>query len=132
MYVSYDAFSELSGSDMSEQDYMRLAPLADLIIDDWTLERVGRAVRNGEALPDSVVSVYIAIVGNLPAMLANSKAQEGGVVSSFSNGIDSYSFDVDSKVGDELQRSIGWMLDLLPVEWSSRCVSFEGGNRYAR
>lgn len=132
MYVSYETFKELSSSAIDEQEYVRLSSIANLIIDDWTLERVGRAVRDGEELPSSVVNVYVAIVDNLPALLENSKAQEGGVVSSFSNGIDSYSFDVDSNVGDELQRSIGWMLDLLPVEWSSRCVSFEGGNRYAR
>lgn len=131
MYVSYETFKELSGSTINEQEYVRLSSIADLIIDEWTLDRVGRAVKDGEELPESVRTVYSAIVDNLPALLENSKAQEGGVVSSFSNGIDSYSFDVDSKVMDELNRSIGWMLDLLPIEWSSRCIAFKGGNKYA-
>lgn len=140
MYVSWADFSkrtlgntdpEKGQVDISEQQYMRLSTMADLIIDDWTLDRVGKAVKNGEELPDSVKTLYVAIVENLPALLSNSKAQTGGLVSSFSNGIDSYSFDVTSTVNDELKRSLGWQLELLPVEWISACVSFEGGNKYA-
>lgn len=150
MYVSWDDFATLTlgyvvstpnemgednpesvKPDYTQEEYMRLAPLADAIIDEWTLDRVGRAVRNGEELPEIVRTLYVAIIENLPAVIENGKVQTGGLVSSFSNGIDSYSFDVDSSVRDELKRSIGWMLDLLPVEWISQCVYFEGGNKYA-
>lgn len=140
MYVSWEDFSNLTlgntdpdkgQPDFTEGTYVRLASMADLIIDDWTLGRVGKAVRNGEELPDSVKTLYVAIVEQLPALMENSKVQSGGLVSSFSNGIDSYSFDVTQTMDDELRRSLGWQLNLLPVEWISACVSFEGGNKYA-
>lgn len=140
MYVSWEDFSKLTlgntdpdkgQPDITEGTYVRLASMADLIIDDWTLGRVGKAVRNGEELPDSVKTLYVAIVEQLPALMENSKVQSGGLVSSFSNGIDSYSFDVTQTMDDELRRSLGWQLELLPVEWISACVSFEGGNKYA-
>lgn len=117
--------------DMTEEQYIRLAPIADAIIDNWTLERVGRAVKNGEELPQIVVVLYVSIVENLPALIENSKMGKGGLVSSFSNGTDSFSFDVTSTMQAQLYQSIGWMVDLLPIEWCSRVASFEGGNKYA-
>lgn len=132
MYVEWDTYESIAlGSGITEEQYVRLAPMADLVIDDWTLERVGRASRNGEQLPESVVLLYCSIIEQLPALMENSKVQSGGLVSSFSNGIDSYSFDVTATMKDELRRSLGWQLHLLPVEWISACVSFEGGNKYA-
>lgn len=117
--------------DISEKEYVRLAPMADALIDNWTIGRVGRAVKNGEELPESVRTLYVSIVENLPAVIETGKVSSGGLVSSFSNGIDSYSFDVTKSISDTLYQSLGWMLDLLPVEWCSSVVSFEGGNKYA-
>lgn len=150
MYVSWEDFATLTlgnvattpdekGEDNPEpvkatftpEMYERLAPIADAIIDDWTLNRVGRAVENGEELPQIVSVLYVSIIENIPAIMDNSKMGKGGLVSSFSNGIDSYSFDNTKGIGDQLYQSLGWMLDLLPIEWCSAVVSFEGGNRYA-
>ena len=118
-------------SKLDDAEYMRLSALADAIIDDWTLGRVGRAVENGEELPEVVKTMYMAIIDSLPNLMANSQVTEGSQVSSFSNGVDSYSFDTESGASEQLKASLGWMLDLLPVEWISQCVYFEGGNRYA-
>lgn len=131
MYVDYDTFDAMALAVLSEGEYARLAPLADAIIDHWTLERVGRAVRNEEELPAPVVSLYCAIVEALPPIIEGSKPGKGGLVTSFSNGIDSYSFDVSATAADQLWRSLGWMVDLLPVEWVSAAVAYEGGNGYA-
>lgn len=131
MYVPYDVFTEHGMADLTEDEYKRLAPMADLVIDHWTLERVGRAVSNGEELPAPVVALYCAIVEALPPIIEGEKPSKGGLVTSFSNGIDSYSFDVSETVEQQLQRSVGWMADLLPVEWISAAVAYEGGNGYA-
>lgn len=137
MYIAFDEFKRITlldasdGGDFTEEMYERVAPMADLIIDNWTLDRVGRAVKNGEDLPSSVKTLYVKIVESLPAIMDNSKVSVGGLVSSFSNGIDSYTFDVTTGMMEQLHQSIGWMLNLLPVEWISACVPFEGGNRYA-
>lgn len=137
MYVSWDTFKSATLVDtedpkkgITEEQYTRLAPMADAIINNWTLDRVGRAVKNGEELPDSVVTLYVAIVESLPGIMSNTKIGKGGLVSSFSNGIDSYSFDVTVGINEQLHNSIGWMIELLPIEWISACVNFEGGNRY--
>lgn len=138
MYVPFERFKELTLGDtddpkqgITKDMYKRVAPMADAIIDDWTLERVGRAVRSGESLPDSVVTLYVTIVESLPSLMDNTKIGKGGLVSSFSNGIDSYSFDVTSSMNEQLRSSLGWMVEALPVEWMSGVVSFKGGNRYA-
>lgn len=140
MYVSWDEFSKMTlgntdpekgHPDFTEETYERLAPLADMVIDYWTLDRVGKASKNGEELPESVVTLYCAIIEALPPIIEGSKPGKGGLVTSFSNGIDSYTFDTDKTMLEQLRGSIGWMVELLPVEWISACVSFEGGNAYA-
>lgn len=133
MYVPFDRFEELTlgDGDITEEFYAKAAPMADAIIDHWTLDRVGRAVRNDEELPEIVEALYVKIVESLPAVMDGVKMGKGGLVSSFSNGIDSYTFDVSDTVEKRLKDTIGWMVGMLPVEWISECVSFEGGNRYA-
>lgn len=126
MHVSYEKFKSVTLGDMTEDEFARLAPMADVVIDHWTLGRVGREVSKGASLPDSVVIAYAAVVEALPAVLDGSKAG-GGLVSSFSNGVDSYSFDVSETVEQQLSRTVGWMAHLLPVEWSSGVVSYDGG-----
>lgn len=147
MYVSYERFLEhtlgavpghpIEGGEpavldgLTEEQYVRVAPMADLVIDDWTLERVGRAVRNGEELPQSVVTLYVAICEAIPGIMDESKAKEGGLVTSFSNGVDSYTFQVTEDISAALENRLGWMADLLPIEWCSAVAGFEGGNAYA-
>lgn len=146
MYVSYETFlentlgavpmqpttdAEPQKQSITEEEYVKLAPMADLIIDHWTLDRVGRAVRNGEDLPAPVVTLYVALIDRIPTIMDATTPESGGTIKTFSNGIDTFTFNVTSNVLEQLRGSLGWLLDLLPVEWLSACVSFEGGNRYA-
>lgn len=130
MYFSYDDFTSVTLGGIDEPTYERLAPMADLVIDHWTLGRVGKAYEAYDELPASVLTLYAAIVEALPGAMSDSKAS-GGLVTSFSNGVDSYSFDVSETVQTRLRRQLGWMLGLLPVEWCSAVVPFEGGAAYA-
>lgn len=138
MYIPFATFADRTLGDVTdpsqgitEDQYVKIAPMADAIIDHWTLDRVGKAVKNNEELPEIVVTLYVKIVESLPDIMDGTKIGKGGLVSSFSNGIDSYSFDTSETMEDQLKRRFGWMLDLLPVEWGSACVPFEGGNKYA-
>ena len=138
MYVPFDIFKELTLGDVSdpsqgitEEQYSKVAPMADAIIDHWTLDRVGKAVKNGEELPDIVSLIYTKIIESMPDIMDGTKIGKGGLVSSFSNGIDSYSFDVSEDMEERMLKQFGWMLEMLPVEWGSICVPFEGGNKYA-
>ena len=128
MYVPFETYRELALSEISKEEYAKVAPMADAIIDHWTLERVGRAVRDDEELPDIIVTLYCKIVDAIPDMLEGTKIGKGGLVSSFSNGIDSYTFDVSETMDQQLHNRFAWMLELLPVEWGSACVHYRGGN----
>lgn len=125
MFVDYETYSEIALSEIDSEQYSRLAPVADAIVDAWTLERAGRAVGRGLSLPQQVVHLYAAVVDALPSVLEQTKAPS--LVSSFSNGVDSFSFDAPKTLQEQLYGQLGWMVNLLPVEWVSGVSSYEGG-----
>lgn len=125
MFVDYEDYKELSNTvALSEDDYERIAPIADLVVDHWTLGRTARASANGEELPSAVKAVYTAVVNVVPSVLEESKGGER--VTSFSNGVDTFSF-ASEPLSARLWSQLGWMAELLPVEWISACVGYEGG-----
>lgn len=144
MYVSYEYYTTLKHGynpvhpdekgeentepvkvEMNEDTYMRLSVWADALIDDWLLGRVGHAIECERELPIQVVSLYCAIIDGLPALMEASNEGTGAPVTSFSNGVDSYSFDTTKSAADGLRTSLAWMVEALPLEWSSRCLYSE-------
>ena len=112
MYVDYKDYTAYATDPVSEDQYKKDAPFADAYIDNATMGRVGRAVRNGEDLPEAVKMAYSRII-------AATEADGGERVSSFSNGVDSYTFDTsETEVGQAYRQAI----DLLPVEWISGVI----------
>ena len=125
MFVTYEEYKGRTMFDpVTKQEYERMAPLADIVADHWTLGRIGRASARGEELPDAVKVLYGSIIEALPAALDGVRGGER--VASFSNGVDSFSFDLAS-IDAQLDGQLGWLLDMLPVEWVSECVAYEGG-----
>lgn len=120
MYVDYLEYQKFTHNPMIESDYDKSAPFADAFIDNFTLDRVGKAVSNGEELPDVVKMIYAKVIDSLEAL-----TDTDGQVSSFSNGVDSYSFDNSNSVQERLR---SYCINLLPVEWCSANVDYEGGN----
>lgn len=129
MFVDYEDYKALTVfCPVTETDYERYAHVADLITDHWTLGRIGRASADGEELPDAVKVLYVSVIESLPSVMKEAKG--GDRVKAFSNGVDSFTFEIEA-VDKRLRDQVGWLVDLLPVEWVSACVSFEGGARYA-
>lgn len=123
MYVPYETYeSTLYGDGVSEAEYPAYSALADVMIDDWTYGRVGKAVEDGEELPQEIVLLYSAIVSNGKS-LKESTTNSEAALSSFSNGVDSYGFDTDKSASERLESSLAWMLDALPVKWTSAVVN---------
>lgn len=122
MYVSFETYSDSSFAGLSEDEYNRVADIADSVIDDWTYERVGKAVERGEELPRSIVNLYCAIAVNASEMIEQSKSATDAELSSFSNGVDSYGFDTSSSMSDRLYDSLQWLVDALPLAWTSSCI----------
>lgn len=119
-YVDKTDYEALSGHTMDDAEYTRKSAYADAYIDSITLDRVGKAVANGEELPQQVKLVYTLIIDDIDAVTAT-----GDRISSFSNGEDSYSFDMSD---DSAARIYATASSLLPVEWISACVAYDGGN----
>lgn len=129
MFVDYADYKALTVfGPVTETDYGRYAPVADLITDHWTLGRIGRASADGEELPDVVKALYVSVIEGLPSVM--SEVRGGDRVKAFSNGVDSFTFEIEA-VDKRLRDQVGWLVDLLPVEWISACVPFEGGPKYA-
>lgn len=126
MYVSWETYkaSAFASEGVSEPDYPRLASLAEAVIDDWTLWRVGEAYATGEALPECIVNLYAAIVSNIPQLVEDAKsgAVSEPLLTSFSNGVDSFGFEAEQGVSERLRSGLQWMVDALPIEWQSSCV----------
>lgn len=130
MYLDFETYanSPFADASMDEASYRRASALADATIDEITLGRVGETVANGETLPPQVVSLYSALATNARKTADSIAKGEGSeaALSSFSNGVDSYSFDTDSDEHTRLMESVSPLVDALPVGWVSACV---GGSR---
>lgn len=120
MYYDYEGYlKHYPHSELTPEEYSSRALQADYMINNITLDRVKRAVDKGQELPDIIEEVYYKIVNELDAFNGDSER-----VTSFSNGVDSYSFDVTKT---DKERIYEWAVELLPIEWCSVCVSYEGG-----
>lgn len=120
MYVPYLEYQRFTHDPVVENVYNVSAPYADAFIDNMTLDRVGKAVRCGDELPDVVKMVYATIIDSMGDI-----RETGGRVSSFSNDVDTYTFDTSTPIGQNL---MNFCAKILPVEWISANVDYEGGN----
>lgn len=120
MYVDYLTYQRFTHNPLVEDEYNVAAAYADAFIDNLTLGRVGKAVSKGEDLPEVVQMVYSKIIE-----LTEDLMDPSDDISSFSNGVDSYTFNASKSVQE---KAAAIAAQLLPVEWCSACVSYEGGN----
>ena len=108
MYIDFDTYQAAGGS-LAEADFSRLENKAEMLLDDWTLDRI-------RFMP-APLPAYVAVA---MTEIVDALAKLGGErVTSFSNGVTSFSFDVsksdESALYDDVAR-------ILPVEMLSRCV----------
>lgn len=119
MYLSYDEYVEMGGT-MDEADYPTAERRARALLDDWTLGRVKRL----EEVPEEVELAMYEIISNL------GQAYGGGVgglsnVSSFSNGINTVSFDAESSSASAVRSQLyDLVASILPVELISAAVRY--------
>ena len=108
MYIDFDTYQTAGGS-LAEADFSRFENRAEMLLDDWTLDRIRFMPA---PLPAYVAVAMTEIIDALPKL-------GGERVTSFSNGVTSFSFDTSksdiSMLYDEVVR-------ILPVELVSRCV----------
>lgn len=125
MYVNYETYSNsVYAVEISEEEYERISELADMVLDSWTFHRAQQAYARGETFPYEVTALYCAIVAGVPDLVESAKDGVGGslALSSFSNGVDDYSFEASDYVADELKGSLQYLIDALPIGWECACV----------
>lgn len=120
-FLTFDEYKEVQGLFMieDEDEFTARANLADLILDQWTLGRASAAVEAGHKLPKAVRQVWCLIADNASEVVGGSDDR----VASFSNGQDSYTFQLDATARDRTWHAA---LMMLPVEWISATASTYG------
>ena len=126
MYVTFEQFAKTPFAGMTADEYARAAQLADMLVDHWTLGRVGACRALGHELPAAVVTAYAAVAAAVPPALEESSAAGGRLVS-YSDGVDSYGFAAAADAMSAVWERAGWAVEALPVEWLSAAVSYGGG-----
>lgn len=111
MYLSYEQYAKMGGK-LPEQDYQMAERKARALLDYWTLGRIKRL----EEIPEEVELAMFEVIERIgPAFDGN------GGVSSFSNGVNTVSFDASADVRGELYDLV---TAILPVELISAAVHF--------
>lgn len=108
MYLTYDKYQELGGK-VSEADFPRLEAKAECLLDEWTMLRIRFT---NPPLPDYVALAMTEIVDELTKL-------GGERVTSFSNGVTSFSFDPSKS---DISMLYDDVVRILPVELVSRCI----------
>lgn len=131
MLISYSEYQEAGGT-LDEAAFTRLEPIAEVFMNHWTLSRL----KSSQVIVDlknrgqwQAVQVALAGLVDRAEQIQNARTSKakGETVTSFNNGVNSFSFAsdasaVDSTAAEDEARS--FVCQLLPVELISECVSY--------
>lgn len=113
VYLTHERYAAMGGMLPEGAEYENAERKARALLDDWTLGRVKRL----DEPTEEVELAMFEIIGRIgPAFDGN------GGVSSFSNGVNSVSFNASADVRGELYDIVE---NILPVELISAAVHFD-------
>ena len=130
MYLTFEEYKQLGGT-YDEEQFAAYEPQAEVLLDNWTLNRL----RNEDVQKDvawlgydkHVKAVMVKLVQDWPAIQkARETRASGGEVTSFSNGVNSFSFGAGSsgRATDAEDMAYYEACQLLPVDLISAAVGF--------
>lgn len=130
MYVTYEEYRELGGA-LDEKSFAAAEPRAEMLLDGWTLNRLKseRVVADLEQMGE-YKKVKVAMAWLVDQMQGIEKARkaksEGTEVTSFNNGVNSFSFGggASSEATAAEASAYHEVCRMLPVELVSACVSY--------
>lgn len=133
MYLEYQKYKELGGT-VPEESFAGYETEAELLLDHWTLNRLHSkqvvADLKAQGLYDSVGYAMKAVIDRLDGIKEARKSLAGGtVVTSFNNGVNSFSFggaSTSTTVTMAEYECYERVLELLPVDLTSAAVGFSG------
>lgn len=132
MYLTFDEYQSMGGT-LTETEFNGAEAYAEVLLDSMTLNRL----KNDQAVkPDgyekAVKAAMMVLVQRVPEIKeAFSASATGSTVTSYSNGVDSFSFGGSANSTAEnpaLTAAYDEAALLLPVELVSACVSYNGAN----
>lgn len=130
MYVTYEEYRELGGA-LDEKPFAVAEPRAEMLLDGWTLNRLKseRVVADLEQMGE-YQKVKVAMAWLVDQMQGIEKAlkakSEGTEVTSFNNGVNSFSFGGGASSEATVAEASAYheVCRMLPVELVSACVSY--------
>lgn len=128
MYLTYDKYVSMGGK-LGAEDFTKAQGEVEGLLNLWTLNRLKspRVLADLEAqgLSDTVPQAAMAIFDRLDAIKkARESKANGEVVTSFNNGVNSFSFAAQNSDNDALQEAYARVCEILPVDVISACVCF--------
>lgn len=130
MYVTYEEYRELGGA-LDEKSFAAAEPRAEMLLDGWTLNRLKseRVVADMEQMGE-YQKVKVAMAWLVDQMQGIEKARkaksEGTEVTSFNNGVNSFSFGggASSEATAAEASAYHEVCRMLPVELVGACVAY--------
>lgn len=130
MYLTFEEYKQLGGT-YDEEGFASYEPRAEVLLDHWTLNRLHSEDVQGDmeqlGYDKSVKAVMVMLVDGWPAIQkARETRASGGEVTSFSNGVNSFSFGAGSSGRATNAEDMAYYeaCQMLPVDLVSACVDF--------
>lgn len=126
-YLTFEEYQQAGGK-LAEQDFAQAEERAEFVLDTWTF---GRLQGDGNELLEHYAKSVKFVMRRLVDVPETAIGGGGDRVSSFSNGVDSFGFDVSKSESAQLYESLYWYL---PPELITIAVDVpeEGGGCRAR
>lgn len=130
MYVTYGEYRGLGGT-LDEKSFAAAEPRAEMLLDGWTLNRLksGRVVADLEQAGEyrKVRAATAWLVDQVQGIERARRARsEGTEVTSFNNGVNSFSFGGGAPGGTTAAEESAYreVCRMLPVELVGACVAY--------
>lgn len=105
-YLTFEEYQQAGGK-LAEQDFAKAGERAEFVLDTWTF---GRLQGDGNELLERYAKPVKFVMRRLVDVPETAIGGGGDRVSSFSNGVDSFGFDVSKSESSQLYESLYWYL----------------------
>lgn len=105
-YLTFEEYQQ-AGGNLAEQDFAQAEERAEFVLDTWTF---GRLQGDGNELLEHYAKSVKFVMRRLVDAPETAIGGGGDRVSSFSNGVDSFGFDVSKSESAQLYESLYWYL----------------------
>ena len=121
-YISYEQYKALGGG-ADEPEFAKREPFAESVMDSVTLNRL-KDPRSLKGDADVWQRAFVTLIESVPSILDGFDGSKSPVTS-FSNGIDSFSFaNAETGTNPALESAKAQLSLMLPVELISADVSY--------